>query len=407
MKLPRAALLSAGDELLGGRVLNTNAAYLAQRLTEMGFLVTATETVGDDEFAIADSIKSLCARADTVLIAGGLGPTPDDVTREALAGAAGKLLVNDRALRRRIARRTRGRAPRRNARMARIPEGAIAFPNPVGVAAGLRVDVGGTPVYALPGVPMELEAIFENAVAPDLAREFGSSPLPVRTLRIFGLREAEVAERLEGLIERGDEPAVSVTVRDGVVTIKISGDGAEERAGRIRDRLGDHVFGEGEETLAGVVLRLLSERGLVLATAESLTAGMVASFLAGQPGASNVLRAGVVAYDAAMKHELLGVPKTVLKREGVVSAEVALRMARGCRRLLEVDVAVSTTGVAGPGKDEHGNRPGHGFVACAGPRTGRRGETVLAVDFGGARNTIRRRFAWTALDLVRRQLGSL
>jgi nicotinamide-nucleotide amidase len=246
-----------------------------------------------------------------------------------------------------------------------------------------------------------------SLVAPDLAREFGSSPLPVRTLRIFGLREAEVAERLEGLIERGREPAVSVTVKDGVVSITISGDGADERAGAIHDRLGDHVFGEGDETLAGVVLRELAERGLTIATAESLTAGMVASFLAGRPGASQVLRAGIVAYDETMKHELLAVPKAVLKREGPVSAEVALRMARGGRRLLEVDVVVATTGAAGPGKDAHGNRAGHGFVACAGPRAGRSGEKVLTVDFGGNRNIIRRRFAWTALDLVRRQLEVL
>jgi nicotinamide-nucleotide amidase len=167
MKLTRAAILSVGDELLGGRTINTNAPYLAQRLTDAGFLVVATDTVGDDEFAIADSLKSLAARADTVVVTGGLGPTPDDVTREALAGAAGKLLVPDRALRTQILAKAGGKAPRRNARMARVPDGATVLPNPVGMAAGLRVDMGGTPVYALPGVPLELEAIFDESVLPD------------------------------------------------------------------------------------------------------------------------------------------------------------------------------------------------------------------------------------------------
>ena len=405
MKLPRVALLTVGDEVLGGRTINTNAAWLAQRLGDRGFLVVATETVGDEEFAIADAIKGLGGRADVVFVTGGLGPTPDDITREALAGAAGRLLVVDKKLKAEIARRTGGRAPRRNARMARVPEGAIVFDNPVGTAAGLRVDMGGTPVYALPGVPLEMEAIFDESVLPDLDRLFADAePVPQRTLRVFGLREAEVADKLGPLLERGREPVVGVTVRDGIITVTVIGAGADGRAEEIREQLGDHVFGEGEQTLAGVVLAGLREKGLTLATAESATGGMLASLVVDQPGASAVLRGAVVAYHADVKHGLLGVPKTVLKREGSVSAEVTLRMARGVRKALGVDVALATTGVGGPDKDEKGTAVGDGFVAVAGPQKGKRGEEVVPLHFTGDRNAIRRRLAWSALDLLRRRL---
>lgn len=406
MKLPSAGVLTVGDELLAGRVSNTNAAFLAQRLTELGFMVAATETVTDEEFGIADAIKRLCGRAEVVLVAGGLGPTPDDVTREALAGAAGSLLVVDAKLKREIARRTRGVAPRKNQRMARVPEGAVIFPNPVGTAAGLRLDVGGTPVYALPGVPMELEVIFEESVVPDLEEVFATVEPPTRrVLRVYGLREAEAAERLGGLLDRGKEPSVGVTVKNGLITVTVTGRGTDRRAEQIREELGLHVVGEDGATPASALLGMLKERDLSFATAESLTGGLVAAYFIGNPGASEVFGGGIVAYSAEQKHLLLDVPKTVLKREGSVSAETALRMARGARRNLGVDLAVATTGVAGPDPDERGNAVGTGFVAVAGPKAGSRGEKVIAFQCGGNRNAVRRRFAWTALDLARRQLA--
>jgi len=406
MKLPSASVLTVGDELLAGRVSNTNAAFLAQRLTELGFMVAATETVTDQEFDIADAIKRLCGRAEVVLVAGGLGPTPDDVTREALAGAAGSLLIVDAKLKREIARRTKGVAPRKNQRMARVPEGAILFPNPVGTAAGLRVDVGGTPVYALPGVPMEAEVIFEESVVPDLEEVFATVEPPTRrVLRVYGLREAEAAERLGGLLERGKEPSVGVTVKNGLLTVTVTGRGSDRRAEQIREELGLHIVGENGATPASALLRMLKERELSFATAESLTGGLVSAYFIGNSGASEVFGGGIVAYSAEQKHLLLDVPKTVLKREGSVSAETALRMARGARRNLGVDVAVATTGVAGPEPDERGNAVGTGFVAVAGPKAGARGEKVIAFECGGNRNAVRRRFAWTALDLARRQLA--
>jgi nicotinamide-nucleotide amidase len=290
--------------------------------------------------------------------------------------------------------------------MARVPEGATIFPNPVGTAAGLRVDVGGTPVYALPGVPMELEVIFEESVVPDLEQVFSTVEPPTRrVLRVYGLREAEAADRLGGLLERGKLPSVGVTVKNGLITVTVTGRGANRRAEQIREELGLHVVGEDGATPASALLHLLKERGLTFAAAESLTGGLVSAYFVNNAGASEVYRGGVVAYSAEQKNYLLQVPKTVLKREGTVSAETARRMARGARKLFGVDIAVATTGVAGPGSDEHGHPVGSGFVAVAGPRAGARGEKVVAFRCGGNRNAIRRRFAWTALDLARRQLA--
>jgi nicotinamide-nucleotide amidase len=401
MKLTQIAILTVGDEVLGGRTINTNGAYLGQRLTDSGFVVVATDTVGDEENTIADAIEGLCARADAVIVTGGLGPTPDDVTREALAGAAGTLLVVDKELRAEVMRRTAGKSPRRNARMARIPEGSRVLPNPVGSAAGLRVEVGGTPVYALPGVPMELEAIFEESVLPDLVETFaGTEPVPSRALRIYGLREAAVADKLGDLLARGKEPVVGVTVREGVITVTVTGQRADRRAEEIKEKLGKHVFGEGDATLASVVLDALAARGATLAVGESLTGGLLASTVVDVPGASAVFKGAVVAYTPELKNELLGVPKTVLKREGTVSEETALRLARGARRKLGATVGLATTGVAGPDTDERGTPIGHGWVAVADAK----GSAAKKLRVRGGRRSVRQRFVWAALDLLRRRL---
>lgn len=408
MRLPQAAILTVGDELLHGRIINTNAAYVAGRLTEVGLMVAATETVGDEEFAIADSIKSLCSKAEAVIVIGGLGPTPDDVTREALAGAAGKLLVVSDALKKEITRRSAGDGKQKRARMARIPEGAVIFPNRIGLAAGLRVEVGGTPVYALPGVPLEMQAMVEEAVIPDLVRTFvDAAPIPMRILKAFGPRESDLAERLGPLLDRSGDPAVGVTVKDGVLTITIVGGGADQRAGAIREVIGDDVFGEGTETLAQVVFRQLTERGLTFGTAESMTGGMTASLFVEVPGASSVFRGSIVSYQEALKTELLGVPRTVLRAKGAVSPETAVRMARGGRKTLGVDVVVSTTGSAGPTADPGGAPVGRIYIAVAGPKGGSRGESIYRVDYLGERNAIRRRAAYAALDFVRRHLSKV
>jgi nicotinamide-nucleotide amidase len=250
-----------------------------------------------------------------------------------------------------------------------------------------------------------METIFEESVLPDLLATFAAeAPAEQRVLRTFGLHEAEVADTLGPLLERGKEPVVGVTARDGVITITLYGKGADARAAKMREILGEHVFGEGDVTLARVALDALVAGGLTLGTAESITGGGLASTIVDEPGASKAFRGSVVAYAADLKKELLGVPKSVLAKEGTVSKETALRMARGVRKALGVDVGVATTGVAGPDSDERGTTVGSGWIAVVGPGKGKKAEAVRKVETRGARNAIRRRFVSHALDLLRRNL---
>ncbi len=402
MSLPQAGILRVGDELLGGRIVDTNAAFLANQLTDAGFAVVTSETVGDEEFAIVDALENMAGRVDLLIMCGGLGPTPDDVTREALAGAAGTFLVTDKKLKKEIAERTGSRAPRRNARMARLPDGATPIPNTVGSAPGIRMKVKGAQVYALPGVPIEMEAMFREAVLPELQETFvETESAPRHVLKVFGPREAEVAETLGDLLERGKDPAVGVTVRHGVITITVVGKGANQRAQAIRGRLKKNVFAESETSLAEVVIGMLREREMTLATAESVTGGMVASSVIEVAGASDVLRGGVVAYSDELKRTFLDIPATVLKRESAVSAEVAGRMAKAVRRKSGASVGLATTGVAGPDRDPSGAPVGRIFCAVSVPK-GK--EKVRRFAFRGDRNAIRRRAACAALDLLRRTL---
>ncbi|MHC4952515.1 MAG: CinA family nicotinamide mononucleotide deamidase-related protein [Planctomycetota bacterium] len=400
MAAPAVALLHVGDELLAGRVVNTGGAVLSRVLEGAGFRVVAMETAGDRQDAVVDALRRLVARADAVVVTGGLGPTPDDMTREALADACGRGLVTDPGLLEEVVRRTRGLAPEANEKQAAIPEGAVAFRNPVGVAAALRVEIDGRPVYALPGVPVEMEALLYDALLPDLQAAFPDVRAPERaSVSACGMAEAVLVERLGDLLGREGEPEVGVTVRDGIITVIASGPGAAQRSREIREALGDDVCGAGNRTLPETVLDLLQARGARLAVAESLTGGMLASSIVDVPGASAVLAGGVVAYTADMKHNLLGVPLEVIEAEGVVSATVARAMARGARERLGAEYAVATTGAAGPDPDDGGAPPGTGFVAVAGPDGREEAREVRCV---GDRNAVRRRFCNAALDLVRR-----
>jgi len=388
--MTRCAILCTGDELITGRVRDENGGYLARELTAAGLRVAAVEWVGDAEEEIASRILALARGVDCLVVSGGLGPTPDDATRQALARAAGLDLLEDPAL-------VAGTGARR--RMALVPRGASTFPNPAGAAAGLLVQVGSARVYALSGFPEELRATWrDGGVLADIRAAFPNlRPPQTRLLKIFGAWEADLVEELGGLLEEG----TSITARDGVITLQVTGPGAQERAREIRAIAGLRLFAEAEETLAVAAVKLLTGRGATLATAESLTGGLLAGALVGVPGASQVYRGGFVAYSAAAKESLLEVESALLKRCGAVSGEVARAMAGGARARLRSDFALATTGVAGPDSDERGTPVGSGFVALASPG----GEEVLACGFSGDRDAVRRRFVNAALDLLRRRLS--
>jgi nicotinamide-nucleotide amidase len=394
----RVALLHVGDELVEGRVVNTGGATLAHALTGAGFEVVAMDCLPDRIEVIRDAL--LRCDADVTVMTGGLGPTPDDLTREALAAAAGVELRTDPALLEEVVRRTRGAAPAANEKQAMLPAGAVAFRNPVGVAAALRVELDNRPVYALPGVPSEMRALLHDALLPDLQLRFPAvRPPETAVVHVFGVREAVLVERLGSMLDRGGEPQVSVTFKDGVITVTARGAGAAGRAEEIRDLLGDDVCALGAGTLAHDLIAALRSRGARVALAESLTGGLLADALVSVPGASDVLVGGVIAYTADLKHALLDVPLEVIATEGVVSETVARAMARGARERLGADYGVATTGAAGPDPEQDGTAPGRGFVAVA--ASGGR-EEVRSIRAVGDRNAVRRRFANAALDLLRR-----
>lgn len=399
---PRVALLHVGDELMAGRVVNSGGAVLAQALSSAGFEIVAMEILADRIDEMAAAMRRHAALADVLVVTGGLGPTPDDLTREALAEAAGVPLVTDPGLLEGVVRITRGRAPEANERQAAIPEGGASFANPVGVAAMLRVEIDGVPAYALPGVPTEMNALLHESLIPDLGQRFPDVRGPDQAVvRACGVPEAVLVERLGDLLARDREPDVGVTVADGIITVAVRGPGAAAHAERIAAVLGDDVCGVGAYGLPETILALLRERDATVAIAESLTGGLVADRLLSVPGASASVVGGVVAYQPQIKHSLLDVPVEVIGTEGVCSETVARAMARGARERLGADYGVATTGAAGPEPEADGTRPGDGWVAVAGP-DGQ--ETAQFLHRVGDRNAIRRLFATASLDLLRRSV---
>ncbi|POM24411.1 Nicotinamide-nucleotide amidohydrolase PncC [Actinomadura rubteroloni] len=413
----RVELLTIGDELLIGDVVNGNAAWLGRRLADHGVDVTRGVVVGDELDVIVAAVESALRRADVVITTGGLGPTYDDLTREALAKAAGAALVRDPALERRLRERVAaaGRTLEPMAlRMADVPEGARVLPNSEGSAPGLRIELGGGVVYALPGVPHEMRTLVDATVLPELEERAGLPAVARRTLRTAGIWESVVATRLAP-VERMDGVRLAYLPSPGEVRIRITAAGADpgallaeaERAAR--DLLGDCVYGTGDESLDRVVHRLLAERGATVATAESLTGGLIGAELTAMPGSSATYAGGEVVYATELKHRLLGVPAELLERHGAVHPDVAAHMAAGVRDRIGADYGLAVTGVAGP--DPQDGRPvGTLHVGVAGPGA----EPVvvsprLPVAAGGpeARGVVRRMTVVQALELLRRTILGL
>jgi nicotinamide-nucleotide amidase len=408
-------VLAVGTELLLGQIADTNSAWLGEQLAAAGIDSHFHQAVGDNQARIVLALCAALARSDGVIVCGGLGPTPDDITRDAIAEVMNVPLVRDRAIVEDIRRifESRGRPmSQNNARQADVPQGATTIP-PAGTAPGLICTVDGKVVYALPGVPYEMSEMFTRAVLPDLRRRLGDQSaggtIASRVLRTWGISESALAEllapRIEALDAGTDSPTIAFLASgiEGIkvrITVKASDAVtaatmlAEEEA-HVREVVGEAVFGVDVETMESVVGAGLAARGLTLGLAESLTGGLVASRLVNVPGASTWLRGSIVAYSPDVKFSILGVP------DGPVVTESAARaMAEGARRVLAADIGLALTGVAGPDPSE-GRSPGTVMVALALP--GRESESI-EVHLPGDRERVRQYATISALDLLRRKL---
>jgi nicotinamide-nucleotide amidase len=408
-----AEVISIGSELTSGQNLDTNSQWISRRLGSIGIPVLFHTTVADDLAANIAVFSAASRRADLVIATGGLGPTQDDLTREAVAQAAGVELEFHEALLASIRAmfEQRGRVmPERNRVQAYLPAGAEVIPNLNGTAPGIWMQLGRAWLAALPGVPRELYAMFDEQVLPRLTTlGMGGGVALVRKIHAIGAGESVVEEKLGDVTARGRIPEVGITASDAVITLRITAFAATETEtlalvapteATIRERLGDLIYGTDDERLEDVVLQSLSRRSLTIGTAESITAGLVAAMLGRVPGASAHLLGGVVAYSNDVKRDVLDVPESLLREHGAVSAPVAEAMAVGARKLLKTDLAVSTTGIAGPTGATATKPVGLVYFGLAWPD----GVIATKVNWFGTREEIQRRAALSALNMVRLHL---
>ena len=408
----RAEIISVGTELLLGQIHDTDATYLSQELAKVGVDVFYRTTVGDNPGRMGEALRTALARADLVIMVGGLGPTSDDLTREVIAEVQGLPLVEDRESAEQIEEFFRRRgvemAPS-NLKQAMIPSGGRALMNDRGTAPGIMVEKEGRIVFALPGPPHEMESMTQRHLIPHLrSAQEEDEVILSRVLHLSGIGESAAAREVDDLLE-GREPTLAPLAGSGVVNFRITAKaGSQEEARKkiegmeraVRERLGDYVFGADEESLESVVGDLLRGKGLTIGTAESCTGGLLAGRLTEVSGSSAYYVSSVVAYSDEAKVKLLGVKRETVERHGAVSEEVAIEMAEGLRKRHGVDIGVSCTGIAGPTGGSAEKPVGLLFVGIA---DGEGGE-ANRFQFRGGRSQVRERTVQAALDILWRRL---
>ncbi len=408
----KVSIVSIGNELLNGQTVDTNAAYLSDRLLSINVPVVSVYVIGDDENAIVRVLNLACSDADVVIATGGLGPTDDDLTRQAFAEFLGaELQLQDELLRkiRDFFARRNLQMPDKNKIQAYIPVGARAIANNLGTAPGIMAEREGRLLFALPGVPSEMKQMFEETVLTMLQQVAGEQAIVVRKLKCFGAGESAIAEMLGSMMKRDRNPLINCTVQYGVVTLQIVATAkdkekvlkmAENDEKTLRGRLGRLVYGSGDQSLAEVVGEKLARNKKTLAVAESCTGGVLAKLLTDIPGASRYFMYGWVVYSNQAKISELGVPADLIERYGAVSEQVAEAMAQGARKKAGTDFAIATTGIAGPAGGSEQKPVGLVYVTVDSDG-GCETERYL---FSHDRDFIRLRAAQTALNMLRLQL---
>ena len=407
-----AELIAVGTELLLGNIANTDAQMISEGLSQLGINVYYHTVVGDNPQRVRQAVEIARQRADILITTGGLGPTCDDLTKVAIAQAFGKELVFHQESAQRIRDRfaAMGRPiTENNYQQAMIPQGAVVLPNDWGTAPGVAFQAEGTHVILLPGPPRECEMMFRYRAVPYLT-QLADGVIVSRTVKTFGIGESAVEAQLRELMNALHNPTLAPYAKPTGTELRITAHaGTVEEAlalidpveQQVKDRRGDKVIGVDVGSLEEVCLALLKEKRLTVGTAESCTGGLVAKLLTDLPGSSAVFQGGIVSYSNSVKAGALGVPYDLLDRYGAVSPQVAEAMALGAREALGCDIALSTTGVAGPDLDDRGNPVGLVYLGLAWA-----GGCHVATYQGGRveRERIRRQSAQTALDLLRRHL---
>ena len=411
--MKKASIVSVGNELLAGQTVDTNAAHLSGRLLSIGVPVVSSYAVGDEIERIVRALGLASADADVVIATGGLGPTDDDLTRQALA----KFLGVDLELHNELLEKMREYFARRDLQMAAkneiqafLPAGARALANNRGTAPGIMAESNGKLFFAMPGVPLEMKQMFAESVLPELRQFAGDQAVVVRKLRCFGAGESTIAERLGTIMQRGRNPLINCTVESGVITLHIvaTAQGAEtaERMAlkdeeSLRKTLGELVYGSAEQSLGQVVGEKLARCRKTLAVAESCTGGLLAKLLTDIPGASEYFTCGWVTYSNRAKSSELGIAADLIEKHGAVSEQVAEAMARGARRRAGTDFAIGITGIAGPGGGSEQRPSGLVYVSV----DSEQGCETKRCLFTHNRQFVRLRSAQTALNMLRLKLN--
>ena len=410
-----AELIAVGTELLLGDIANTNAQMLSQGLSQLGINVYYHTVVGDNPRRLRQAVEIAKGRADILITTGGLGPTYDDLTKLVLAECFGKELLHHAPSAERIRARFAAMGhemTENNLQQAMLPEGCTVLDNDWGTAPGAAFFAEGTHVILLPGPPMECENMFRHRALPYL-EALSQGVIASRTVKTFGIGESAAEALLRPLMNRLENPTLAPYAKPTGTELRITARAATQAEAmamiapveeEVKAILGDKVIGVDVSSIQEVCLALLRERGLTLGTAESCTGGMMASLMTDLPGASQVFRGGVVSYHEEVKAQVLGVPEEILAGYCAVSPQVAEAMARGAKKLLGCDLAVSATGVAGPDPDSRGNPVGLVYLGLAWE-----GQCIVREFRAGnvARERVRRMSAQRGLDLVRRHLTGL
>jgi nicotinamide-nucleotide amidase len=410
-----AHILTIGDELLIGQVINTNQAFIAERLNSIGVDVGFMATVGDTMDAVLGALRTGWESSDVTVVTGGLGPTHDDITRSAVCAFFGTDLVPNEEVRRHIGELMKKRNLPVTAAaedQSLVPRSAEVVPNPVGTAPGLLFRDGGKIMFVLPGVPYEMKEMIDGSVIPFLAPLASEQVIRHRTLLTTGIPESFLAAQLGDLDQLLGPASLAFLPSPAGVRLRITVHGrtpeeadgvVHEVEGRIRSKVSRYIYGTDDEDLEAVLGRILALRKLTIAIAESCTGGLIAHRLTNVSGSSAYFERGVVTYSDASKTDLLGVPAELIATRGAVSREVAESMASGVRGAAGTDIGLSTTGIAGPTGGTPSKPVGTVWIGIADPA----GTLALKFNFGEGRARVKERASQAALELVRRRLLKL